>query len=91
MSTQFHFTNQSKYNQIFVSKKISKLKIFTNFFNSLSRISKLSHNQIKMLRKFSSLLNLSPLDGRYRSMLDKLPELMSESGLIRNRIRVEIS
>ena len=44
-----------------------------------------------MLRKFSSLLNLSPLDGRYRSMLDKLPELMSESGLIRNRIRVEIS
>lgn len=44
-----------------------------------------------MLRKFSSLLNISPLDGRYRTMLDKLPELLSESGLIKNRIRVEVS
>ena len=44
-----------------------------------------------MLRKFSSLLNISPLDGRYRSLLDKLPDFLSESGLIRNRIKVEVS
>jgi adenylosuccinate lyase len=44
-----------------------------------------------MIRKFSALLSIGPLDGRYKSMLDKLPETMSESGLIRNRIRVEVS
>ena len=44
-----------------------------------------------MLRRFSSLLNISPLDGRYRSMLGKLPDLLSESGLIRHRVRIEVS
>ena len=44
-----------------------------------------------MLRRFSNLLNISPLDGRYKSMIGKLPELMSEYGLIKNRIKVEVS
>ena len=38
----------------------------------------------------SSLLALSPLDGRYGDKLDALRGHFSEYGLIRNRIRVEI-
>lgn len=38
----------------------------------------------------SSLLALSPLDGRYGDKLDALRGYFSEYGLIRNRIRVEI-
>ncbi|OMJ94552.1 hypothetical protein SteCoe_2192 [Stentor coeruleus] len=44
-----------------------------------------------MLRRFSSLLSISPLDGRYKSQLSGLNEILSEAGLIKNRIRVEVS
>ncbi|MEJ0009048.1 MAG: hypothetical protein WDM77_22465 [Steroidobacteraceae bacterium] len=37
----------------------------------------------------SALDALSPLDGRYRRAVEPLRELLSESGLIRERIRVE--
>ena len=37
----------------------------------------------------SALTALSPLDGRYRRATEPLRELLSESGLIRERIRVE--
>jgi adenylosuccinate lyase len=37
----------------------------------------------------SALAALSPLDGRYRRATEPLRELLSESGLIRERIRVE--
>src|ERR1700744_1090389 len=36
-----------------------------------------------------ALTALSPLDGRYRRATEPLRELLSESGLIRERIRVE--
>src|ERR1700733_14586521 len=37
----------------------------------------------------SALTALSPLDGRYRRATEPLRELLSESGLIRERIRIE--
>jgi adenylosuccinate lyase len=37
-----------------------------------------------------SLLAISPLDGRYRSKLDDLRPFVSEFGLIRYRVQVEI-
>ena len=37
----------------------------------------------------SALDALSPLDGRYRRATEPLRELLSESGLIRERIRIE--
>ena len=37
----------------------------------------------------SGLMALSPLDGRYRRATEPLRELLSESGLIRERIRIE--
>lgn len=44
-----------------------------------------------MLRRISSLLNISPLDGRYQGQLSDLQHLLSESGLIQHRIQVEVS
>jgi adenylosuccinate lyase len=38
----------------------------------------------------SALTALSPLDGRYRDKIAKLPDFFSEFGLIRYRIRVEV-
>jgi adenylosuccinate lyase len=38
----------------------------------------------------STLTALSPLDGRYSTKVDKLRQFLSEYGLIRNRVRVEI-
>jgi adenylosuccinate lyase len=38
----------------------------------------------------ASLLAISPLDGRYQSKLDDLRPIVSESGLIRFRVRVEV-
>ena len=38
-----------------------------------------------------NLLALSPLDGRYSAALDDLRPLFSEYGLIRARLRVEVS
>jgi adenylosuccinate lyase len=38
----------------------------------------------------AGLTALSPLDGRYRAKVEPLPELFSEYGLIRERVRVEI-
>ncbi len=40
--------------------------------------------------QLDSLLAISPLDGRYRAKLDDLRPLVSEFGLIRYRVRVEI-
>ena len=37
----------------------------------------------------SSLTALSPVDGRYRAATEGLAQLLSESGLVRERIRVE--
>ena len=37
----------------------------------------------------ASLDALSPVDGRYRSATEPLRELLSEAGLIRERIRIE--
>ncbi len=37
----------------------------------------------------SSLTALSPVDGRYRAATEALARLLSESGLIKERIRVE--
>jgi len=37
----------------------------------------------------SSIDALSPVDGRYRAAAQPLRELMSEAGLIRERIRIE--
>ncbi len=39
----------------------------------------------------STLLAISPLDGRYENQLSALQPLVSEFGLIRNRVRVELS
>ena len=39
----------------------------------------------------SSLNAISPLDGRYAMRLDALRELFSESGLMRQRVRVEVA
>lgn len=44
-----------------------------------------------MLRKFSNLLSISPIDGRYQSQLSDLQHLLSESGLIQHRVQVEVS
>ena len=38
----------------------------------------------------ASLMAISPLDGRYRNRLDTLAPVVSEYGLIRNRVRVEV-
>ena len=38
----------------------------------------------------SPLLALSPLDGRYAAKLDALRPLLSEFGLIRARVQVEV-
>src|SRR5882724_6565993 len=40
---------------------------------------------------FSSLEALSPVDGRYRAATAPLRDLMSEAGLIRERVRIESS
>ncbi len=39
----------------------------------------------------SSLIALSPLDGRYQSKVEALRDHFSEHGLIRNRVRVEVA
>jgi adenylosuccinate lyase len=39
--------------------------------------------------KDAELLAITPLDGRYRSKIEKLAEIVSEAGLIRQRLRVE--
>jgi adenylosuccinate lyase len=38
----------------------------------------------------SPLTALSPLDGRYAAKVDKLRPLLSEYGLIRRRVQVEV-
>ncbi len=38
----------------------------------------------------ATLMAISPLDGRYRNRLEALAPLVSEFGLIRNRVRVEV-
>lgn len=38
----------------------------------------------------ATLMAISPLDGRYRNRLEVLAPLVSEFGLIRNRVRVEV-
>ncbi len=43
-----------------------------------------------MSTKLDPLSAISPLDGRYRARLEKLAELVSESGLQRYRVRVEL-
>jgi adenylosuccinate lyase len=43
-----------------------------------------------MSDQHASLLAISPLDGRYASKLDDLRPIVSEYGLIRQRVRVEI-
>ena len=40
--------------------------------------------------EFASLLAISPLDGRYQSKLDDLRPIVSEFGLIKYRVQVEI-
>lgn len=44
-----------------------------------------------MFRRFSNLLCISPLDGRYASQLQDLNVFLSESGLIKHRVQVEVS
>src|SRR5690349_24421100 len=39
----------------------------------------------------STLSALSPLDGRYASKTDKLRPILSESGFMHNRVKVEIN
>ena len=43
-----------------------------------------------ILSQAASLLAISPLDGRYQSKLDDLRPIVSEFGLIRYRVIVEI-
>ena len=38
---------------------------------------------------FSELTAITPLDGRYRSRIDELSEIVSEYGLIINRLHIE--
>lgn len=40
---------------------------------------------------YSTLSALSPLDGRYASKTDKLRPILSESGFMHNRVKVEIN
>jgi len=49
-----------------------------------------SESPMQMEGEFASLLAISPLDGRYAGKLDRLRPLMSEFGLIRYRVTVEI-
>lgn len=44
-----------------------------------------------IFKRFSTLLSISPLDGRYSNLLEALPEFLSESGLIKYRIKVEVA
>jgi len=41
--------------------------------------------------QLSELTAISPIDGRYGSRLDELKEIFSEFGLIKNRVKVEVS
>jgi len=41
--------------------------------------------------KDHGLLKLSPIDGRYADKTGNLPEICSEFGLVRNRVRIEIA
>src|SRR5690606_18434829 len=47
------------------------------------------HPTVPYLPMDSSLTALSPVDGRYRAATEDLAALLSESGLVRERIRVE--
>src|SRR6056300_1270674 len=38
----------------------------------------------------STLSNISPLDGRYQSQVDEIRPHLSEFGLIKNRVKVEV-
>ena len=43
-----------------------------------------------MIRRFSQLLSISPLDGRYSSKVSELSKYFSESALIKYRVKVEV-
>lgn len=45
---------------------------------------------IKQLSKLSELTTISSLDGRYRTKVEELAPIVSEYGLIKNRIEIEI-
>lgn len=50
----------------------------------------MTFHEISLIMDFSSLLAVSPIDGRYASKAEPLRKYFSEFAFIRNRVRVEI-
>src|SRR5262245_24102889 len=50
-----------------------------------------SPTRLTMTTPYSTLSALSPLDGRYASKTDKLRPILSESGFMHHRVKVEIA
>lgn len=81
-----------KLNTILGEKAIEYLKeIAALHEDSEEEIQKLEEDLGNELAKTTSLLALSPLDGRYSKIADELRGYFSEFALIQNRVYVEIS